>query len=215
MIYVLIAIIVVMAIAMLFLGKKSNSETEEKITEEAWPYQLKAKVLTEAEVNFYRVLCNYLNSEEYIVLSKVRLEDIFQVPSKTEGAFGLRNRIKSRHIDFVVCNARGFNPVVGIELDDSSHQSKKAQENDTIKDKIFKDGGLPLVRIPAKKAYTKEEVTTSIKGYISQFENSKTGCESCGTEITDKVKQYCLDNAAKFGSKIYCFECQKKVSKGA
>lgn len=42
------------------------------------------------------------------------------------------------------------------------------------------------------------------------FENT---CVICGAVVSEKVRKYCLDNAERFGSKIYCFQHQKGVKR--
>jgi len=43
-------------------------------------------------------------------------------------------------------------PVLGIELDDSSHQKKKQQEKDVFQDAVFAAAELPILRIKAASA---------------------------------------------------------------
>jgi hypothetical protein len=92
------------------------------------------------------------------------MEDIIEVNSGLEKkeAYGYRSRIKSRHIDFVICDRDTLEILMCIELDDRSHNTKKAKEADAFKDKALKDAGVTLIRIPASSAYS----DTYIKGYI-------------------------------------------------
>jgi very-short-patch-repair endonuclease len=54
--------------------------------------------------------------------------------------------VKSKHVDFVLCNA-DLEPVLVIEVDDNSHNLKKNKESDDFKDKVFAHVGLPLLRV--------------------------------------------------------------------
>lgn len=36
-------------------------------------------------------------------------------------------------------------------------------------------------------------------------------CVVCGQSVTEKVRQYCLDHADRFGGQIYCFQHQKGI----
>ena len=80
------------------------------------------------------------------VMAKVRLEDIIKVrrglPNKT--AWSLRGRVKSRHVDFVICTQRG-KVLCAIELDGLSH--KPGNLADDLKDRLFARVGIPLHRI--------------------------------------------------------------------
>ncbi len=44
----------------------------------------------------------------------------------------------------------------------------------------------------------------------SQAAYSNT-CVVCGQSVTEKVRQYCLDHADRFGGQIYCFQHQKGI----
>lgn len=81
--------------------------------------------------------------------AKVRLEDIVGVSQHVKDSrrrYGLRGRVKSRHVDFLITDARGV-PKVVIELDGSSHRSAKAAAGDTLKTHIFAHIAMPLVRV--------------------------------------------------------------------
>ncbi|MEK5174570.1 hypothetical protein NST63_15365 [Heyndrickxia sp. FSL W8-0496] len=44
-----------------------------------------------------------------------------------------------------------------------------------------------------------------------ESENKKTGvvCKTCGKEVSEKVKQFCLSNEKPFNGSVYCYEHQK------
>ena len=84
------------------------------------PYGKRDHFLSAAEISFYHVLKNVLG-DDIESLCKVRLGDLFYVQRPHENK-AARNRIDRKHIDFVLCEAKTMNPVLGIELDDSSHE---------------------------------------------------------------------------------------------
>lgn len=57
-----------------------------------------------------------------------------------------RNRIKSRHLDFVLVDPDTFYVKLAIELDDISHDNKEVQQKDEFKNKLLEKIGLPLIR---------------------------------------------------------------------
>ena len=65
-----------------------------------------------------------------------------------------RSRIKSRHIDFVLCDQKSLQVLLCIELDDSSHQRRKQKEIDDFKDQAMNDAGLTLTRVPVQASYS-------------------------------------------------------------
>ena len=70
-------------------------------------------------------------------------------------------KVKSKHLDFVLCDS-DFIPVVVIELDDPSHLNKPNRENDLLKDVVLESINLPLIRVPAAKRYDQKKLARKI-----------------------------------------------------
>lgn len=124
---------------------------------EVYPYISCGSILTPTELTFFNALVPVINGQWHI-FTKVRLEDIINVKPGLERkvAYGFRSRIKSRHVDFVLCDKESLEILMCIELDDSSHQTAKAKEADQFKNKAFKDADLTLIRIPARRSYPED-----------------------------------------------------------
>ncbi len=58
-------------------------------------------------------------------------------------------------------------PLVGIELDDKSHQREDRRERDAFVDQVFAAATLPLLHVTAKRAYVVEEIAAQIEPYIA------------------------------------------------
>lgn len=43
--------------------------------------------------------------------------------------------------------------------------------------------------------------------------SQRNNCVVCGQAVTEKVLQYCLDHAERFGGQIYCFQHQKGIKR--
>jgi hypothetical protein len=82
------------------------------------------------------------------------MEDFLSVTVK-QNYTKYRGYIKSRHIDFLLCD-RSLHVLCGIELDDKSHDTAKAQKNDNFKNKVFEQIKLPLFRIRTTSNYQTE-----------------------------------------------------------
>lgn len=133
-----------------------------------FPYHLRDNFLSPAELSFYGVLCTAINGRA-VLCSKVALADIFYV-KKGDDASRWRiytNKIDRKHVDFLLCDPVTMRPLVGIELDDSSHQRSDRQARDTFVDGVFATAGLPLLHIPVKRGYITAEIEQQIAPYIS------------------------------------------------
>lgn len=112
-------------------------------------YETRTNIFVNAgESAFFYALIRHMPNG-YHVFTKVRLEDILRVRTDIKDQklkWQYRGRIKSRHVDFVICKSGG-EFVCAIELDGTSHQTENAQLSDTFKNAIFKNAGLPLHRV--------------------------------------------------------------------
>jgi len=116
---VVVAVFVVAAIALTFLKAKDSASGGA-----AKPdlYYLRKSLFTPAERSFAGVL-DSLDYEGVTVAYKVRLADLFGVEkglnrSERQRAF---NRISAKHVDFLLIQSSDGRPLLGVELDDSSH----------------------------------------------------------------------------------------------
>jgi hypothetical protein len=122
--------------------KKNDDSTVSKLKE--YPYK-KKYLLTKTEYAFYNILKRKADARNLIICPKVRLEDFISVTAK-ENKMKYRGYIKSRHIDFLICDSR-LNILMGIELDDSTHNTESAKKTDNFKNELFKAIDVPLYRI--------------------------------------------------------------------
>ncbi|HBZ36628.1 MAG TPA: hypothetical protein DEO26_02800, partial [Candidatus Veblenbacteria bacterium] len=53
-------------------------------------------------------------------------------------------------------------PLLAIELDDSSHERAGRQDRDAEVERIFKEVGLPLLRLANQNQYNKDEIRNQI-----------------------------------------------------
>lgn len=152
-------IIIVLLIALIYVSKQTNKKTSnKKLT--VFPYKQKY-LLTKTEYKFYKTLKEICDQKQIIICPKVRLEDFIEV-SQTENKQKYRGYIKSRHVDFLLCDSKLYIKA-GIELDDSSHNTAKAQEVDELKDNIFNAINIPLYRIKTNSQDYTAEINNIIK----------------------------------------------------
>lgn len=143
------------------------------------PYRTKESILTAAENRFYLALLKAIDNKAVIV-PKVGLQDVFFITDK-EKYLHYRNRISTRHIDFLICETGTLKPLFGIELDDSSHNRAETQKNDLFKNMVFEAALLPLVRIPLKGSLNTEELREKLQPFFKQEEKAEVTpiCPNC------------------------------------
>lgn len=115
------------------------------------PYE-RRNLLTKTEYAFWKVLQKKADENHLRVCPKVRMEDFLSVNVKSErNRMAWRGRIKSRHIDFILCDM-DLHMIAGVELDDNTHiYNKQTKEIDKFKDAVFKKIDIPLFRVSVNK----------------------------------------------------------------
>lgn len=132
------------------------------------PYQRAKALFSAAERSFLGVLDQAVGPE-HRVFGKVRVADIAAVkPGLGQSARqAALNRIAGKHFDFVVCRAADLAVVCAVELNDSSHSSKRARARDQFLADVCRAIELPLLTIPAKASYSAQELRADFESAIN------------------------------------------------
>jgi len=137
------------------------------LADEPLPYRRKDYLLSKAELSFYEVLRQALAQSDQLVFAKVRLLDLVWLPKGTPNPQGWRNRVQSKHVDFVLCNRRELRPELVIELDDKSHEEDDRQVRDAFVDRALAAAGLPILHLSARRTYSTRELSEQIRSSIA------------------------------------------------
>lgn len=161
-IIIIIIIIIINRIENKQKEQRKNEKKEQKIVTEKkknLPYKLYQNIFTDSERFFYKILKEITYNMDIIIMTKVRLADIIYT---NEYNYTYFNKIKSKHIDFVLIDNNGKIKLL-IELDDKSHENYERKERDKFLNEIFANLNINLLRIPAKYIYNIEELKAKIK----------------------------------------------------
>lgn len=116
------------------------------------PYTVRERLVTKAELRFYRALQKAV-AKDFEIFTMVRLADVLTVPQETVNRRKWIGKILAKHVDFVLSESSTLAPLLGIELDDASHDRPDRRERDEFVDHAFESAGLPLLRIRNQASY--------------------------------------------------------------
>ncbi|MCL4299451.1 MAG: DUF2726 domain-containing protein [Anaerolineae bacterium] len=177
------------AILQLFKAPSSTGPVKEEI----FPYRLRDDFLSYAELSFYHVLQQAV-SDWAVVCPKISLDDLFYAKSGQRGSNqAYTNKIDRKHVDFLLCHPRTMRPLLGIELDDASHQKSSRQERDRFVEKVFAAAGLPLFRQSVRSTYNVGELAVVLK-QLTDSNEAETGRRT--TPETPQAKMPVVEAAA-------------------
>jgi len=171
------------------IGRKPTDKVE-------FPYLLRDDFLSLAEQSFYLVLKNTI-SDRALICPKVGLGDLIYVKSNDPSKFRTyTNKIDRKHVDFLLCDPITVKPLLGIELDDKSHQKSDRKVRDEFVKMVFKAADLPLVRIKVQRSYSTKELNSILSPYLgdskiegkthladTENQSSTPLCPKCGNEM--------------------------------
>lgn len=128
-------------------------------------YEKNLRLLSHAEQEFHRALL--LAVPEAPIFPKVRVADVISAKQRFSGDF---LRISQKHFDWVLCDPRTFEPLVAIELDDSSHRYVAQQvKNDAVKNTVCREANLALVRFPWSSHYDPDGLRNRLAAVVNSL----------------------------------------------
>ena len=122
-------------------------------------------LLTSSEKKFYFILSDILQ-DNFFIFSKVRIADIVHVPEWYKAYYWAVywwNRIKSKHVDFLVCDKLSFEPLLVIEVDDPSHLQPDRKKRDGLVNFVFRKAHLQILHLTDKSLEDRETLKASIE----------------------------------------------------
>ena len=198
------------------LGLQPQGEPEP----EHLPYHLVDDFLSPAELSFYHVLQQVVG-EQATLSTKVSLGDLFYSKTGDRGEnLRYRNKIDRKHVDFLLCDPQTMHPLMGIELDDASHNRQSRQERDAFVDQVFEAAGLPLVRVPAQASYAPREIAAQLESTrlgedtVSNTNASEKAplCPSCGIPMVVRTAKRGSHKGEQFYACPNYPECKELIS---
>jgi very-short-patch-repair endonuclease len=171
-IVVVIVLVVIAVVVLAALKAKAGGSDDTGPLPKVDHYYLKKSLFSPAERSFAGVL-ESLDLEYAAFAWKVRLADIFGVKKGLERGDRQRaqNRINSKHVDFLLVQKTDGRPLLGIELDDSSHEEEERVARDSFVDAVFSSGALPILHVQAKAAYDPREIRRQIEAALGKTAN--------------------------------------------
>jgi len=147
--------------------QRGVGQTQKVVEKEGLPYKKKPYFFTISERKFFDILQSVINNK-YIIFSKVRIVDLLDVPKGLENPdfYKRFNKIKSKHVDFVICDKEKLAPLLVIELDDSTHSKPNRIKRDEFVDQSFQSAGLPILHVRNSVSYNRDELFQSLSNYL-------------------------------------------------
>lgn len=152
--FILALVLIFIIIGGLIIFKLLANQGER--TEKPLPYRAKQYFFSRSEQEFLRILNESIDRQKYIIFPKVRLADFIEVTIKGKEYQGWWNKIKSKHVDFLVWDLQLNKIIAAIELDGKTHELEQVKKRDEFIEKLYKYINLPLFRVKVGSSFTNE-----------------------------------------------------------
>lgn len=151
--FVVIGVILVVAAKFVENSKSGHVASTRGID---MPYSVKEPFFSRSELEFFRILNSHLDAHRYTLFPKVRLADFVKVDGGNKSNYASWNRIKSKHVDYLIWDLDESKVVLAIELDGKSHNLSVISKSDSFKDSMYEAVGLELIRIRVGSSFEEE-----------------------------------------------------------
>lgn len=152
-------------------------------------------------------------AEWAMIAPKVSLGDLFYAKTSDRSQNQVyKNKIDRKHVDFLLCDPKTLRPILGIELDDKSHQREDRQERDNFVNGVFAAAGLPIARVPVRRSYQTNQLNQFLQQRAGIAPSEAGSGPELATEIAIKPD---TPNCPKCGSQMALRTAKRGSNKGS
>lgn len=139
-----------------------NKKSEKNIESNAGKFE-KTTLLTANEKQKFASIKYVTDKLRLQLYAKVRLADIVTPKQNVKNWYAYFNKVKAKHVDFLVCNNL-FEPICAIEIDDTSHDRDDRKQRDKFVNFVLEDVGIGVIH--KRGQIITSELEKEIKAYI-------------------------------------------------
>lgn len=169
---VLVVIGVFGALARSRSGGKADSKVS-GVLPDTLPVTVKRSFFSRSELAFFSTLTAVLEGTPYTVFPNVRLNDLFTIGGDEKRS--TYNRLRDKHVDFLIVSRGGFVPTLALELDGASHENEVQQKRDQVKDLVFRSAGLTLLRLDARQPHPSAALAELLVPHLRGLDGPRAG----------------------------------------
>lgn len=162
MVFFIVGFTLAVLILQLYTSYFSVRDTARLREPEFAAYHRRDCFFSDGEKAFYDVLTEAVKPA-LIVMAHVRLIDLLQIDGRGARYYSARNKVVSKHVDFVLCEPGSLRPMCVLELDDTSHARSDRKERDAFVDGLLKHVRLPVLHVSASTTYDVHQLRQQIR----------------------------------------------------
>lgn len=144
-----VVVVIIFVILLTIMKSKINSlqKEENKKVSEPMPYELVNSIFTKSEKTAFDIIKTVCDKKNLLLFAKVRLADVAKIEKGNNNFNYWFNKIRSKHVDYLICESEDVKPILAVELDDYTHNKRERKERDIFVDEVYEKIGLPILHI--------------------------------------------------------------------
>lgn len=128
------------------------------------PYRRRDQLLNAREMMVYHAILDIIGTSPYIVLPKVRLADILQLSSEADNRQEHAQRVKEKSVDLLVCQTPDLSPVLALQVEPPSTDSKRKFRGDRFTRQALQAAGIPYLLVNPNQLPESGEIMRFLTG---------------------------------------------------
>jgi len=132
--------------------------TSEPMTKPGTAAYRREQFMSDAEVRFYKALQGTVGARACIFV-KPRLNDLVSIVDANRSNWQtVSNKLRMKHVDFLLCDPVTLTPLCAVELDDGTHARGDRQARDKFVNETLAAAGIPIEHFAVRSAYPAAEI---------------------------------------------------------
>ncbi len=172
----IVLVLVVIGVFGALTRSRSGGKADSKVSgvlPDTLPVTVKRSFFSRSELAFFGTLTAVLEGTPYTVFPNVRLNDLFTIGGDEKRS--TYNRLRDKHVDFLIVSRDGFVPTLALELDGASHENEVQQKRDQVKDTVFRSAGLTLLRLDARQPHSSAALAELLVPHLRGLDGLRVG----------------------------------------
>jgi len=126
------------------------------------PYKRKKLFLTVPEQELFSILQSANTKGNFLIFPQLHLSTLLAAKDETSDLKGKFDWLNTLYVDFVLFDKDSLQPILVIELNDSTHFWSSRKARDQFVKKALEENGIPLFTIDTPSLTDKEQIITSV-----------------------------------------------------
>lgn len=163
---VLAPLLLIPSIFILYAKLQDERNYRKYLLKKQNPYKKKNRFMSPNEVKVYEVLTNLPSLKNFIVYAQVPYSAIIEVEPDFRDLGGRFEAINKYRADYLAVNKANYEPILIIELNDSTHLWKNRKSRDITVESALESCKIPYLNIEIKDILKPVKLNELIQSYL-------------------------------------------------